>query len=86
MEKYSGLIALAILLVLLVVFIKYQANHMVDEDEEEEPVTRSVVQETVGTPLDLNDEDALVASLVASIDLRNETHKNVQVLSVRKVG
>ena len=86
MEKYSGLIALAILLILLVVFIKYQANHMVDEQEDEEPVARTSVQETVGTPLDLNDEDALVASIVASIDLRNETHKNVQVLSVRKVG
>lgn len=85
MEKYSGLIAMGILLILLVVFIKYQANHMEEEDEEE-IVAKPHVEQTSGSPLDLNDEDALVASLVASIELRNETHKNVQVISVRKVG
>ena len=85
MEKYSGLIAMGILLILLVVFIKYQANHMEEEDEEE-IVDKPHVEQTSGSPLDLNDEDALVASLVASIELRNETHKNVQVISVRKVG
>ena len=36
-------------------------------------------------PLNIDDEDATVACLVASIDLRNETKKNVQVLSVREV-
>ena len=86
MEKYSGLIALGILLVLLVVFIKYQANHMEEEEEQEEPVVKASEVKTNAAPLDLNDEDALVASMIASIELRNETHKNVQVLSVRKVG
>lgn len=85
MEKYSGLIAMAILIVLLVVFIRYQANHM-DEEEQEEATVSAAPVKVSATPLDLNDEDALVASLIASIELRNETHKNVQVLSVRKVG
>lgn len=34
---------------------------------------------------DLNDEDATVAVLVASIDYRNETHKNVKVISVKEI-
>lgn len=43
------------------------------------------VEETVRQQLDLNDEDAVVAALVASIDYRNETKKNIQVLSVKEV-
>ena len=35
--------------------------------------------------VDINDEDAVVAVLVASIDYRNETHKNVKVLSVKEI-
>ena len=35
--------------------------------------------------VDLNDEDATVAVLVASIDYRNETHKNVKVISVKEI-
>ena len=36
--------------------------------------------------LNENDEDATVASLIAAIECRNEFKKNVQVISVRKVG
>ena len=35
--------------------------------------------------VDINDEDATVAVLVASIDYRNETHKNVKVISVKEI-
>lgn len=35
--------------------------------------------------VDLKDEDAVVAVLVASIDYRNETHKNVKVVSVKEI-
>ena len=35
--------------------------------------------------VNLNDEDATVAVLVASIDYRNETHKNVKVISVKEI-
>ena len=35
--------------------------------------------------LDLNDEDATVAALVASIDYRNKTKKNIRVVSIREV-
>ena len=80
--QYSGLIALLIFLVVLVIFLRHEAKCENEEEVEE------TIQETVKTsasPLNINDEDALVASLVASIELRNETHKNVQVISVREV-
>lgn len=37
------------------------------------------------SPLDENDEDAMVAALVASIDYREQTHMNIKVLSVKEV-
>ena len=83
MEKYLGIVAMVILLIVLVVFIKYKANQE-DEVEEEAVETEAVTKSVV--PLNLNDEDAVVASLIASIECREEMHKNVQVISVRKVG
>lgn len=53
-----------------------------------EEVKEVVKEETVKnlyTPLNINDEDATVAALVASIDYRSETHKNIKVLSVKEV-
>jgi len=35
--------------------------------------------------LDLNDENKTIACLIASIECRNETHKNVKVISVKEV-
>lgn len=43
------------------------------------------VAQVVRQQLNLNDEDAVVAALVASIDYRNETNKNIQVVSVKEV-
>lgn len=39
----------------------------------------------VNNKLNENDEDAVVACLVASIDYRKETGKHIQVLNVREV-
>ena len=83
MEKYSGIIAMIILLVVLVIFIRYKATHDEEIIEEE---TKQVEIEKQVYPLDLNDEDALVASLVAAIEMREQIHKNVEIISVRKVG
>lgn len=44
-----------------------------------------VAQQAVRQQLNLDDEDAVVAALVASIDYRNETKKNIQVVSVKEV-
>ena len=47
--------------------------------------TAAVVHSSVSSKLNVNDEDAVVASIVASIDYRNETKKNIQVISIREV-
>ena len=47
--------------------------------------TNAPVATSAASPLNINDEDATVAALVASIDYRNETKKNIQVISVREV-
>ena len=45
----------------------------------------SAVASNAYTPLDENDEDAMVAALVASVDYREQTHMNIKVLSVKEV-
>lgn len=47
--------------------------------------TENVQESNDKVAVDLNDEDAVVAVLVASIDYRNETHKNVKVISVKEI-
>ena len=56
------------------------------------PAMSEEVTQTVSSPvvssasrLDLNDEDATVAALIASIEYRNEVKKNVRVVSIREV-
>ena len=55
--------------------------------ETAEPVKEeaSAVASNAYTPLDENDEDAMVAALVASVDYREQTHMNIKVLSVKEV-
>ena len=44
------------------------------------------VQQKAGIlEIDENDEDLMAAILVASIDYRNECHKNVKVISVKEI-
>lgn len=82
--NYSGLIALVIYIACLIVFLRYEAKHE-DDEVETETIEETKVENSV-SPLDLNDEDATVAALVASIECRNEFKKNVKVISVRKVN
>jgi len=81
MEIYSGIIALIIYVIGLLVYLRYEATHD-DEEDKQEVETRN----TCITPLDINDEDATVASLIAAIECRNEFKKNVRVVSVRRVN
>ena len=65
------------------VILKFRKPEKVEnEEQEEEP---SVEPERLSS-LDTADEDAVVASLIASIEAHNETKKNVRVVSVREVG
>ena len=83
MEQYYGIIALIIYIICLIVFIRYEAKH---EDDNVEEVKELKQNNISASPLDLNDEDATVASLIAAIECRNEYKKNVRVVSVRKVN
>ena len=83
MEQYYGIIALVIYIICLIIFLRYEAKHEDDEAQEIEETKQNSVS---ASPLDLNDEDATVASLIAAIECRNEFKKNVKVISVRKVN
>jgi len=82
-SNYSGIVAIFVYSAILAVILKLRPKKQAEaeeEVEEEAPVTRTVTER-----LDLNDEDAVVASLIASIDYREQTHKNVRVVSIREV-
>ncbi len=81
--NYTGIIAIFVYLCLFILLTKLRKKKAVEVEEplsEVKEITRSV------TPLDPNDEDALVASLIAAIECRNEYHRNVQIVSVREIG
>ena len=78
----SGAILLAILIIVAIAVSLYKKKN---------PKVEEVVEETkefnkTASPLDLNDEDATVACLIAAIECRNEYHKNVQVISVKEIN
>ena len=79
-SKYSGIIALLVYGVLLVLWLSLRKKK---EIEPEEVKTVNTVKRT---PLDLNDEDATVACLVAAIECREECHQNVAIRSVRRIA
>ncbi len=81
--KYSGITAIIVYLFLLWAYVKFVKKKKVYEEAEDVKASENIVK---GTPLDMNDEDAVVASLVAAIECRNESHKNVRIVSVRKVA
>ncbi len=80
-SRYSGIFAIIVYSLILWLVLKIAKSRRKNEEDpkEETPVQRSV------TPLNLNDEDATVACLVAAIECRNECHKNVRIVSVREV-
>ena len=81
-SQYSGIFALIVYSLILALVMKIARK----KQSSEEPVKEeeAVVERTL-TPLNIEDEDALVACLVASIECRNEEHKNVRIVSVREV-
>ncbi|MBO7149761.1 MAG: OadG family protein [Clostridia bacterium] len=54
------------------------------QQEQKETVSTAVPQ-TNNVKLDLSDEDAVVATLVASIDYREKTKKDFKVISVKEI-
>lgn len=76
----GGAILLAILLIATIIISLTSKKKTVEEVKQTQYVAKK------SSPLDINDEDAVVASLIAAIECRNEYHRNVQVISVRKVN
>lgn len=74
-----------LILVLIIFLTELVAKAMGNDEEKEETVVETKVVAPSVEHLDLNDEDATVAALVASIDYRNKTKKNIRVVSIREV-
>ena len=74
-------VIMLIVLAITIIYVLYFKPVKKQEAEEEKQVSKVEV-----TPLDLSNEDATVASLIASIDYYNEIKKDVKVISVRRVG
>lgn len=82
--KYSGITAIIVYSFILFLILKF-APKKEEEPQEKEEVREIKPQTVSASPLDTSDEDAVVASLIASIEYHNETHRNVRVVSVREV-
>ncbi|MBE6115850.1 MAG: hypothetical protein E7187_03375 [Erysipelotrichaceae bacterium] len=82
-HTYSGIFAIIVYSLIFFLFMKLRKPQIKKEApvEEEQPVT---VTESVSR-LNPDDEDAVVASLIASIEYRNEFKKDVRIVSVREV-
>ncbi len=74
-----------LILVLIIFLTELVAKAMGNDEEKEETVVETKVVTPSVEHLDLNDEDATVAALIASIDYRNKTKKNIRVVSIREV-
>ncbi|MBQ6560078.1 MAG: hypothetical protein IJL85_04520 [Erysipelotrichaceae bacterium] len=78
MEKGTGIIAIFVYLMLLIMITRFSKRAKINKDNTDTP-------ERYRKELDPDDENALVASLVAAIDYREETKKNIRIVSVRGV-
>lgn len=78
-------IVMVFLILLLIIVLTELVTKIVEKSETKAPETNQVPSKTVGSKLNVNDEDAVVACLVASIDYRMQTGKHIEVLSVREV-
>ena len=85
LTKYSGITAIFVYLLLLWLYTKFIVRKKTERTKAAQEI-RETEDTKKNTPLDMNDEDAVVASLVAAIECRNEYQKNVRIISVRKVA
>lgn len=79
--KYSGITAIFVYSVILYLILKLSKKKGTDTNNEVAEETR-----TVSERLDPEDEDATIACLVAAIDCRNQYHKNVEIVGVRRIS
>ncbi len=78
-------IALVFAILAIIIVIAYIAGVIVDKkaaSKVEEPKKEVVAEKK---SVNVSDEDAMVAVLVASIDMRNETKKDVKLVSIKEI-
>ena len=79
-------IAMVFIVLIVIIVLTEAISKVAGKGNEKQTNISPVLNNNTGAlPLNINDEDATVACLVASIDMRNETKKNVQVIGVREV-
>ncbi len=93
----GGLVSvIAILLVFailsVIIAITFGAGKLIDscakkDDAKKEAKTQTTNNATNQSKIDvdMNDEDAIVATLVASIDFRQQTKKDIKVISIKEI-
>ena len=79
-SRYSGIIAIIVYSLILALILKFSGKK-----EKKKDIKETLIRKKNDTPLDPDDEDAMIACLVAAIECRNETKKNVRIVSVREV-
>ena len=79
-SRYSGIIAIIVYSLILALILKFSGKK-----EKKKDIKETLIRKKNDTPLDPDDEDATIACLVAAIECRNETKKNVRSVSVREV-
>ena len=79
--NYSGIAAIIVYSAILYLILKF-AKKKGPAVQEEETVKEEVTRER----LDPEDEYATIACLVAAIDCREECHRNVEIISVRRIA
>ncbi len=83
--KYSGITAIIVYLLLFWLYLQLTKNRRKATETAAEEPAETVTRAVERYPLDINDEDATVAALIASIEYRQEKGTDVRVLSVREV-
>ena len=77
-------IVMVFVVLLIIIILTDIISKVAGKDDEKTKEETVIAPSGVALPLNVNDEDALVACLVASIDYRQEIKKNIQVLSVKE--
>lgn len=81
-------ILLVFLILAVIILVTFSVGKIIEKvSKKAKTKTTEVKNEPVPVknPLNLDDEDAVVAALVASIDFRNQIKKDVKVVSIKEI-
>lgn len=78
-------VIMVFVILLLIILLTELIESLINKSKNDPLMDNVVTNHPQVEALDLNDENKVVAALVASIDYRNQTKKNIKVISVREV-